>query len=114
MREGPGRSTSTSCAIPPPDLVIEVDISRSSRTRLKISAALGVPEVWLWSSDRLQILRLEEGGQYVVTEVSKVFPRLPVAGIEGFVARRRETDDTTIVHEFRAWLRHVLSSGASE
>jgi Uma2 family endonuclease len=93
---------------PPPDLVIEVDISRSSRTRLKIYAALGVPEVWLWRSDRLQVLRLEEGGKHDVTQTSQAFPMLPIAAIERFVARRHEADDTTLVREFRAWLRSTV------
>ena len=31
---------------PPPDLVIEVDVTHSSVPRMPIYAALGVPEVW--------------------------------------------------------------------
>ena len=33
---------------PPPDLAIEVDISRSSLNKLSIYADIGVPEVWLY------------------------------------------------------------------
>ena len=33
---------------PPPDLAIEVDISRSSLDRMGIYAKLRVPEVWRW------------------------------------------------------------------
>ena len=98
---------------PPPDLVIEVDIARSSRTRLGIDEALGVPEVWLWSGDRLQVLRLEASGKYVEGQTSQAFPMLPIAGLERFIVRRREADDTTLAREFRAWVRR-LSSGASE
>jgi Uma2 family endonuclease len=34
---------------PPPDLVIEVDITRSSLDKFPIYAALGVPEVWRYT-----------------------------------------------------------------
>src|SRR5437899_8506051 len=33
---------------PPPDLALEVEISRSALDRLRVYAALGVPEVWRW------------------------------------------------------------------
>ncbi|HEY9740149.1 MAG TPA: Uma2 family endonuclease, partial [Coleofasciculaceae cyanobacterium] len=35
---------------PPPDLVIEIDISSSSINRLSLYAALGVPEVWRYDA----------------------------------------------------------------
>ena len=41
-----GRDTIDLLVDPPPDLAIEVDISRSSLDRMGIYAALGVPEVW--------------------------------------------------------------------
>src|SRR5262249_17087838 len=34
---------------PPPDLALEIDISRSSQNRLEIYAAMRVPEVWQWN-----------------------------------------------------------------
>ena len=43
---------------PPPDLVIEVDVTHSSLDKLPIYAALGVPEVWRYRSDRVHIYRL--------------------------------------------------------
>src|SRR5215831_8087758 len=48
---------------PPPDLVIEVDVTHSSLDKLPIYAALGVPEVWRSDGTRLAILILE-GGTY--------------------------------------------------
>ena len=35
---------------PPPDLVLEIDISRSSLDRMAIYSVLGVPEVWRYPS----------------------------------------------------------------
>ncbi|WP_333312715.1 MULTISPECIES: Uma2 family endonuclease [unclassified Microcoleus] len=44
---------------PPPDLAIEIDITRSSIHRLELYASLGVPEVWRYDGKRLTIYQLE-------------------------------------------------------
>jgi Uma2 family endonuclease len=47
---------------PPPDIVVEVDVTRSSRTKLSIYAALGVPEVWRYDGKAcLFYARFEDG-----------------------------------------------------
>src|SRR5947209_11200471 len=43
---------------PPPDLVIEIDITSGSIHKLPIYAALGIPEVWRYTGKRLVILAL--------------------------------------------------------
>lgn len=48
---------------PPPDLVLEIDITHPSLNKLPIFAALGIPEVWRFSDDVLIILKLD-GGEY--------------------------------------------------
>jgi len=46
----------------PPDLVIEVDVSRSSFDKLAIYAGFGVQEVWRREADRVSILAREQRG----------------------------------------------------
>lgn len=46
---------------PPPDLVIEIDLSRSSLDRFPIFASIGVPEVWRYDGTRLTIFILRAG-----------------------------------------------------
>ncbi len=41
---------------PPPDLAIEVEVSRSAASRLPIYAALGVPEVWRYDGRVAEVL----------------------------------------------------------
>jgi len=60
---------------PPPDLVIEVDITRSSLNRFPIFAAVGVPEVWRFDGDRVTMYCLE-GGRYSQIETSLVLAPL--------------------------------------
>ena len=45
---------------PPPELVIEVDVSSSSLNKLPIYAGLGVREIWRWRQSGVAILRLED------------------------------------------------------
>ena len=90
---------------PPPDLAIEVDISTSSLDQLSIYADLGVPEVWLYDGATLKVHQLQSDGKYVQQTRSPSFPFLPLEEIEGFFARRNETDETTWIRSFRAWVK---------
>jgi Uma2 family endonuclease len=45
---------------PPPDLVIEVDITRESLNRFPIFAAVGIPEVWRFDGARVIFFRWSE------------------------------------------------------
>ena len=58
---------------PPPDLVIEVDITSPSINKLPIYAGLGVPEVWRYDGEKLEILRLGNDG-YVEVSRAPLYP----------------------------------------
>jgi Uma2 family endonuclease len=60
---------------PPPDLVVEIDITRDSRRRFQIYASLNIPEVWRYDGRRLSVFRLVEGN-YAACEFSVCFPFL--------------------------------------
>src|SRR5207248_8848460 len=62
---------------PPPDLAVEVDVSRSSVSRQRVYAALGVPEMWRYDGE-LHVLHLQANGEYVERERSLSFPFLPI------------------------------------
>lgn len=55
---------------PPPDLVIEVEITSSAIRKLKLFAAMGVPEVWRHDGERLQMFALQDD-QYEAIHFSK-------------------------------------------
>lgn len=60
---------------PPPDLAIESDVT--SKTTLDAYTALGVPEVWIYSNDKLKIYVLDSNN-YVESTFSPTFPDLPI------------------------------------
>jgi Uma2 family endonuclease len=53
---------------PPPELVIEVDISRSSLDRLPIFAAIGVMEIWRYDGDRMRFYALESDAYRMIEQ----------------------------------------------
>src|SRR5579863_6063502 len=63
---------------PPPDLAIETEISRSVVGRLRIYAALGVPEIWRWRKKGLAAYSLGADGKYTEREFSLNLPLLRV------------------------------------
>jgi Uma2 family endonuclease len=91
---------------PPPDLVLEVDITNPSDRRLPIYALLGVPEVWRYDGYSLEFLALQNGG-YVAIENSLSFPTLPAAIIVEYVQKRLLLGESKTLKEFRGWVKAI-------
>lgn len=89
---------------PPPDLVIEVDITSKSITKEPIYADLGVPELWRHDGRRLSVLRLRDG-RYCRADASGVFPFLPMDQFLQYVVRLASERQQKVLREFRAWVR---------
>jgi Uma2 family endonuclease len=96
---------------PPPDLVIEVDVTHSSLDRMSIYADFKVPEVWRLSSAGLIFVGLK-GEQYVQLAKSQSFPQIAPADLVPFLAEYGNKDDTTITAEFRSWVRQLQVNSA--
>jgi Uma2 family endonuclease len=89
---------------PPPDLVVEVDISHPSLDKFPIYASLRVPEVWRHDGDTVYFFRLT-GERYTQTSVSGVFPLLPAETLTGFVRQGSEHGIIPMIRAFRDWVR---------
>jgi Uma2 family endonuclease len=90
---------------PPPDLAIEVDVTRSSLDRMGIYAALGVPEVWRLEGPTLTFPVLGPDGRYTQRATSLAFPWLAPTDLLPYLALRGQTDENAVVAQFRAWVR---------
>jgi Uma2 family endonuclease len=88
----------------PPDLALEVDIANRSDSKLSIYQAMGVPEVWLYQRDRLQIKRLEDG-VYVDASTSRAFPLVSAEQLTQWLELRRTGTDLTVVRTVRQFCR---------
>ncbi len=89
---------------PPPDLAVEIDISRTSTGKLEIYAALEVAEVWRYDGDAIRIYVLGEDGRYEEAPESRVISSLPVAHLTRFLHQRAAVSETQIIRSFRQWL----------
>lgn len=90
---------------PPPDLVVEVDISHHAVSRERIYAAMGVPELWRFDGQRLEALILGPDGSYRPQDRSLALPWLAVAELQRFLEMRRQSSETAVMRAFRDWLR---------
>jgi Uma2 family endonuclease len=89
---------------PPPDLAIEIDITRATILKQPIYAALGVPELWRFDGLRLTVLRLRDG-KYDVAESSGVFPFLQMGRFQEFARRLASERQSPVLREFRDWVK---------
>jgi Uma2 family endonuclease len=96
---------------PPPDLMLEIEISRSFVDRLAIAARLGVPEVWRWGDEELHVMVLGSDGQYTESGRSRALPFLPIVELVRFLRMRATMDETTLLGSFRAWVREQKAGG---
>lgn len=94
---------------PPPDLAIEVDVTSSSMNRVRIYAALGVPEVWRLDGDDLSFHQLA-GKKYAQVPTSTTFAGVTPADLMTFVKQARGAlDENDTIDAFRAWLQARLA-----
>ena len=98
---------------PPPDLAIEVDISRSSINKLSIYADLGMPELWLFDGQSLRAYRLRADGTYLQQDSSVAFPFLDLKEIERFMETFEQLGETAWIRSFREWVKERYGHLAS-
>jgi Uma2 family endonuclease len=80
----------------PPDLVVEVDITSSSRSRLPIYQAMAVPEIWCYNRKGLTILRWDAAG-YQHCDTSEIFPFLSAEMLSEWVAQGRRSQNQNLL-----------------
>lgn len=93
---------------PPPDLAIEIDIT--SRTQLTNYQVLGVPELWRYDYQGLQINVLQNG-EYIKLTSSPTFPTIPIIDlVNQYVEQSQFVGGSQALRDFRIWLQKNLSS----
>ena len=92
---------------PPPDLVVELDLTSFSENSLQVYAEVGVPEVWIYNGERLIINRLENRA-YVSCDRSLAFPRVHILEIVCFLQQAETIDYLELVKAFRNWVKSEI------
>ncbi len=95
---------------PPPDLVIEIEVTSAALPRFPIFAAVGVPEVWYYDGNRVQIFTLE-GERYTEIEHSVALPPLSSIVATRFLKASEEMKSTAWLRMVREWARTQSETG---
>ena len=89
---------------PPPDVVVEIDVSNESLSKFPIYAALGVPEIWLYDGQQARLYELAEGN-YQEMARSLAFPALTATALTDFLAQCKTSGQSAALAAFRRRLR---------
>lgn len=84
---------------PPPDLVLEVDITRTDIDKNCLYAAMGVPEFWRYDGQNWQIYQLQ-AGVYAECDRSPTFPIVEKTDLYHFLAQAQQ-DEIEAERSFR-------------
>lgn len=106
------RRISLDAGDPPPDLVVEVDITSPSASKLPIYARLGVAEVWRHDGTRLTIFGLlrqdaEGEGYYAEIPESNFLAPARVESLTRFVEEGLTSERPAWTRRVREWAREL-------
>jgi Uma2 family endonuclease len=96
---------------PPPDLVIEVEVTHPARAAVETWCKLGVPEVWVYSprKNALRIVGRDAEGRYQEVPASLSFPFLRAEEILRWACRPGTESQFHWERRLRAWIRDELA-----
>jgi Uma2 family endonuclease len=89
---------------PPPDLIVESDLTSSSLDRFAIYAALGVPEIWRVTNWHVSIWLLNDG-VYQELEMSGAFPFLARQTLSEFLVKGLNEGERKAALALREWMQ---------
>ncbi|PAX52748.1 Uma2 family endonuclease [Brunnivagina elsteri] len=94
---------------PPPDIVLEVEYSRSAINKVNLYAAMGIPEFWRFNGNVLRIYTLS-GKEYTEVQISPTFNPILVKEIPRFIQQAKKNGENTTTREFRTWVKQQIPS----
>ncbi len=96
---------------PPPDLVVEIDITHTDLDKTRLYAAMGVPEFWRFDGRVWRIYSLQDEG-YAEVDSSPTFRLIEKADLYKFIDQARQ-DEVEAEISFRGWIQKKMMNNAS-
>jgi Uma2 family endonuclease len=93
---------------PPPDLVVEVDITHSDINKTALYAKLGIPEFWRYDGRVWQIYYLQ-ADKYQEVPVSPTFSQVPKQRLYQFLRECAQQGENPAKRNLRQWIRQQLN-----
>lgn len=94
---------------PPPDVVVEIDVTSESEGKFPIYASLGVPEIWRYDGQRAWMYQLSDDC-YVEIDSSLAFPILTPPALAQFLEQSKTQGQSATLAAFRQWVREQQSA----
>lgn len=91
---------------PPPDLIIEIDVTHGSLDRLPVFAAVGVYEVWRYENKAVRIYQLNNQA-YTESESSGLLPGVTAAALTQFAIESQSMMSFEWRRKVRAWAQSL-------
>jgi Uma2 family endonuclease len=94
---------------PPPDVVVEVDITSESLSKFPIYAAFLVPEIWRYDGKQARIYHLVNES-YLERDASLSFPFLTSQAMTEFLEQSKTQGQTPALVAFQQWIRAAMQA----
>jgi Uma2 family endonuclease len=94
---------------PPPDLVVEIDITHTDIDKNTLYASMGVPEFWRFNSSVLTIYQLQQN-HYCEVNLSPTFPWVSKGVFYHFLQQGKTLGEAQALRELRGWIQQQLGS----
>ena len=94
---------------PPPDIVVEVDITHTDIDKNRLYASLGVPEFWRFDGEVWRIYCLVND-VYEETETSPTFRFVEKDNLYRFLEKAQQ-DEVEAEMNLRSWIRDFIDEG---
>ena len=90
---------------PPPDLAIEVEVTRASIDKISIYQRIGVAEIWRWTGDAFIVLHKQPDGEYAQRATSHLLPALDMTLLASLTKVAVDKGQPEAMRQLRAQLR---------
>jgi Uma2 family endonuclease len=90
---------------PPPDLTLEIEVSRRAVNRMAIFAQFRVPEVWRYDGKAIHVHVLTPNDDYTEASASPTFPSIPIGELTQFLHADQDQSILDWLQAVRAWVR---------
>lgn len=97
---------------PPPDLIVEIEVSRGATRRMHLYSGVGVPEIWRFKRGMLRAYERTATGEYTEREFSPNLPFLRVADLTPFLPTTLGENETARMKAFQTWVREKFTPRA--
>ncbi|HKP84663.1 MAG TPA: Uma2 family endonuclease [Blastocatellia bacterium] len=94
---------------PPPDVVVEIDITNESLGKFPIYVAFGVPEIWRYDGERAQIYHLIDQSHAEAAR-SLAFPSLTAQALTDCIEQSKTEGQSAALAAFRQRVRASIKS----